>query len=384
MRCWGRNDLGQAGADAPIYAATPVKVPGDHRAVSVATAEGSSCLVDRDGKLWCWGDNRYGQVAGTQPALPGARVPVQRGGTYSTTPATVSGGWYHMCAETESGKAVCWGNNERGQLGDDGASSRGRKASFSSPPRRDNAQLSFRLATLNTLGNHHTRPNADADNFAPSRVRADWTSQLLVNNGIQVAGIQEQDAGQLAAIVGGSQGRLASYPEPSAGDLGVETAIVWDTTDFEALETSVIYTQFVARKLPRPVVKLRQISTGREFWVMNIHNAGWAYQRKRNQATKVQIAKIKELEETGLPVFYVGDFNEKKTIVCKVMQKTGLVSASGGRLKPNGDCVTPKLMRVDWIFGSSTAAMEGFEFTKPPLARLSTDHWLPVVDVTVP
>ncbi|CAN5324226.1 hypothetical protein BH09ACT12_BH09ACT12_18460 [soil metagenome] len=381
VRCWGRNDLGQVGDGAPIYTTAPTEVPGGHRAKSVAVGEGSSCLVDLDGALWCWGDNRFGQIAGKLPAVPAARVPVKRkGSSYES----VSGGWYHYCASTSAQKAVCWGDNERGQLGDNGPGSRSKTPAFTSPPADPGAPLNFRLASMNTLGNHHTHPFADADRFGPSRVRADWTSQMLVNNGIQVAGIQEQDAGQLAAIVSGSEGRFASFPEPSAGDLGVESTILWDTTDFEALETRVVQMQFIARVLPRPIVKLRQISTGQEFYVMAVHNAPNDYQAKRNKATKVQLKEIQKLEETGLPVFYVGDMNEKKTIFCKTLQRTGLVSASGGRLKPDGTCVTPRTMRVDWIFGPEATQWGGFEFTKPPLARLSTDHWVPVVDVVVP
>ncbi len=381
VRCWGRNDLGQVGDGAPVYATTPTAVPGGHRAVSIGVGEGASCLVDRDGALWCWGDNRFGQIAGKLPAVPGARTPVKRKGS---SYATVSGGWYHFCATTTSATAVCWGDNQRGQLGDQGPGSTSRKPTFAEPEPDPGGPLSFRLATMNTLGNHHTRPFADADRFGPSRVRADWTAQMLLNNGIQVAGIQEQDAGQLAAIIAGSEGRFASYPEPSAGDLGVESTIIWDTTDFEALETRTIRTQFIARVLPRPIVKLRQLSTGKEFYVMGVHNAPNDYQAKRDKATNKQLAEIQKLQETGLPVFYVGDMNEKKTILCKTMERTGLVSASGGRLKPNGTCVTPKLMRVDWIFGPAQTQWGGFEFSKPPLARLSTDHWVPVVDVVVP
>jgi endonuclease/exonuclease/phosphatase family metal-dependent hydrolase len=146
-----------------------------------------------------------------------------------------------------------------------------------------------------------------------------------------------------------------------------------------------IRTQFIARVLQRPVVRLKEKATGRQFWVMNIHNAPWQYQKKRNMATKVQLAKVKELEKSGLPVFYVGDFNEKKTILCKVLRRTGLVSPYGGRIAADGKCVLPRQrMHVDWIFGSPGAKYSGLSYTRPPLVRLSTDHWVPVVNVQVP
>jgi endonuclease/exonuclease/phosphatase family metal-dependent hydrolase len=165
----------------------------------------------------------------------------------------------------------------------------------------------------------------------------------------------------------------------------VEAPLVWDSRRYEAVRKFTIRTQFIARQLLRPYVKLRHKRTGRQFWVMNVHNAPWNYQKKRNQATRVQIAKIKELEQQGLPVFYVGDFNEKRTILCKVLRRTGLDSPAGGRINAQGQCVEPRQrMRVDWIFGSRFVGWSGFSYSRPPLVRLSTDHWVPVVDVQVP
>ena len=131
-------------------------------------------------------------------------------------------------------------------------------------------------------------------------------------------------------------------------------------------------------------MKLRQVTTGREFWVMDIHNAPNGYQAKRNKATNQQLAKIRELEATGLPVFYVGDFNEKKQVFCKVLKTSGLVSPTGGKIAKDGTCVTPRYMRIDWLFGSKSAQWAGYAVAQPPLVRLSTDHHMVVADVTVP
>ena len=297
---------------------------------------------------------------------------------------SVSGGWLHACAA--SGDAsVCWGNNERGQLGS-GKSVKPRIPRIVTPsptPRR--GPLSFRLASFNVLGNGHSRPYAHDDRFGPSRMRADWTAQALIANGLDVVGLQEPTAGQLQGILTAARGRYAAYPAPEEGDLAVEAALVWDTRKYEATKKRTIRTQFIARVLKRPVVRLKDKATGRQFWVMNVHNAPWDYQVKRNKATKAQIDKIKQLEQSRLPVFYVGDFNEKRTILCKVLRRTGLVSPYGGRINARGQCVEPRQrMRVDWIFGSRTAKYSGFAYTKPPLVRLSTDHWVPVVNVQVP
>ena len=377
VRCWGRNTQGQLGTGNTVGSATPRLVQGGHKAASIGLAEGTSCLVESGGALWCWGDNRYSQIGSGGDAILN---PTRRTGNYSA----VSGGWLHVCAA--SGDAsVCWGNNERGQLGD-GQTVRSKIPRIATPaPAARRAPFSFRLASFNVLGNGHSKPYAHDDRFGPSRMRADWTAQALITNRLDVVGLQEPTAGQLQGILTAAQGRYAAYPGPGAGDLAVEAPLVWDTRKYVAMEKMTIRTQFIARVLKRPVVRLKDRATGRQFWVMNIHNAPWDYQEKRNKAVKVQLAKIQELEQSGLPVFYIGDFNEKRTILCKVLKKTGLISPYGGRINDQGECVDPrKVMRVDWIFGSKTAKYSGFAYSKPPLVRLSTDHWVPVVNVQVP
>jgi hypothetical protein len=289
-----------------------------------------------------------------------------------------------VCAASGGGSA-CWGNNERGQLGN-GRPTDAKIQVLSAPaPAAQRSPYSFRLASFNVLGNGHSRPYAHDDRFGPSRMRAEWTAQALITGRVHVAGLQETTAGQLAGILTAAKGRYASYPGPGRGDRNVESSLVWDSRRFAATRKMTIRTQFIARVLPRPIVKLRDRATGRQFWVMDVHNAPWDYQHKRNLATKVQLKKIAELERSGLPVFYVGDFNEKRTILCKVLRRTELASPYGGRLNGRGECINPRgRMRVDWIFGSKFVKWSGFSYSKPPLVRLSTDHWVPVVNVRVP
>jgi hypothetical protein len=289
-----------------------------------------------------------------------------------------------VCAASGAG-STCWGNNERGQLGN-GRPTGAKVQVLSIPaPAAQRSPYSFRLASFNVLGNGHSRPYAHDDRFGPSRMRAEWTAQALITGRVHVAGLQETTAGQLAGILTAAKGRYASYPGPGRGDRNVESSLVWDSRRFAAMRKMTIRTQFIARVLPRPIVKLRDRATGRQFWVMDVHNAPWDYQHKRNLATKVQLKKIAELERSGLPVFYVGDFNEKRTILCKVLRRTELASPYGGRLNGRGECINPRgRMRVDWIFGSKFVKWSGFSYSKPPLVRLSTDHWVPVVNVRVP
>lgn len=75
-----------------------------------------TCMAAEDGKVWCWGDNFWGELGdgtvedGTHPVmvrgLPGTAV-------------DVSAGYAHTCALLDSGEAYCWGNNSGGQSAPD-------------------------------------------------------------------------------------------------------------------------------------------------------------------------------------------------------------------------------------------------------------------------
>jgi alpha-tubulin suppressor-like RCC1 family protein/endonuclease/exonuclease/phosphatase family metal-dependent hydrolase len=387
VRCWGRNQEGQLGDGDLVTSNKPRAVAGAHRARDIAVSEQASCLVDREDQTWCWGSNNYGQVAPGAPLVN--PTPVRRTGPE----AAVTGGWLHLCAVDAADQSSCWGNDEQGQLGD-GAKATPRSQSGSTAAsgsqrataaRATGGPYSFTIATMNALGNGHTRPYAKDDHFAPSRMRAEWTAGAIEHQlGASIVGVQETTAGQLQGIIDATNGAYASFQTPDAGDLGVESALLWKKSVWEATQTEVIKTQFIRRDLPRPVVKLRNRATGREIWVMNVHNAPWEYQAKRNAAAKEEIAKLQELEATGLPVFFIGDMNEKQTIFCKVLRDTQLVSPLGGSYR-KGTCTPPKgVLRVDWIFGSKSVGFEGYRTSRDTLVRLSTDHWVPVVRVNVP
>lgn len=378
--CWGRNNQGQLGDGTTAASNLPRAVRRGAGTRSVTASEGTSCLITGSGTLRCWGDNRYGQVRPKGPAV--VWTPRSRSGTF----ANASGGWLHNCAVRSDGGWGCRGSNEWGQLGFvPSRSARTQVSSAASPTAARRGPANFTLATMNVLGNNHTAPYRHDDRFGPSRMRAEWAAQALVTRGIDVVSLQEASAGQLASILAASGGRYEAFPGPSAGDLGVETTMLWDKTQWEATRRATITTQFIRRKLKRPVVRLKHIATGRQIWVMGVHNAPWDYQTKRNQAVRVQLEKLQELEATGLPVFYVGDMNEKMTILCKVLRATDMVSPIGGKITSEGECVKPRqTMRVDWIFGSKTVGWSRFENSRAPLVRLSTDHWVPVVDVQLP
>lgn len=69
-----------------------------------------------DGSVRCWGNGYQGQLGRDVGAGGGVMTPTAIEGM----PPSIVGialGWRHACAWTSAGEAVCWGNNEEGQLG---------------------------------------------------------------------------------------------------------------------------------------------------------------------------------------------------------------------------------------------------------------------------
>ncbi len=87
--------------------------PCDGCAVAVAAGAGHSCAVDQQGAVWCWGDNGDLELgsAGESSATPRAVSGVAGA-------ADVAAGARHSCALLrDGGRVVCWGANDKGQLG---------------------------------------------------------------------------------------------------------------------------------------------------------------------------------------------------------------------------------------------------------------------------
>lgn len=97
---------------------------------------------------------------------------------------------------------------------------------------------------------------------------------------------------------------------------------------------------------------------------------------------RIQVDAINTLRQDDIPVFFMGDRNEKDAVFCKVTTQTDLDSSSGG--SSGSPCRPPAGMRVDWIFGSSDAEFTGHRADRSaPVARI-TDHAVVTAGVSVP
>ena len=126
VKCWGRNSLGQLGngvwgSSPSSRSTTPVDVVRLRSGV-VAIAAGfrHTCALTTRGGVKCWGDNSQGQlgVEKTSHFSTPNPTPLDVKGLTRGVAAVTAGG-FHTCALTTEGRVKCWGNNSRGQLGDD-------------------------------------------------------------------------------------------------------------------------------------------------------------------------------------------------------------------------------------------------------------------------
>lgn len=61
LYCWGDNQVGQLGDGTTTNSSLPVKVPGLTAVSGVSISVGTVCAT-AGGAAWCWGHNRYGQL----------------------------------------------------------------------------------------------------------------------------------------------------------------------------------------------------------------------------------------------------------------------------------------------------------------------------------
>lgn len=113
--CWGDNQWGQLGNDSFINSTTPVVVGGLTDAVSIAALHKHVCALTAAGAVKCWGRNYHGELGNNSTV--NSATPVDVVGLSSGVQQLAVGG-FHACALLADGGIKCWGYNFHGQLGD--------------------------------------------------------------------------------------------------------------------------------------------------------------------------------------------------------------------------------------------------------------------------
>jgi alpha-tubulin suppressor-like RCC1 family protein len=119
LQCWGWNFHGQlgnaAGNSNNVAAPNPTEIANLWDAQQVTGGGFHTCVRTTTSRVKCWGDNKYGQMgsvtADPDPNPTPALVPNLTG------VVAVDAGEQHTCAFDSSGRVWCWGQNFFGQLG---------------------------------------------------------------------------------------------------------------------------------------------------------------------------------------------------------------------------------------------------------------------------
>jgi alpha-tubulin suppressor-like RCC1 family protein/serine/threonine protein kinase len=101
---------------------------------NIAAGGRHSCMLDAGGRALCWGNNERGQLG--DGSFDAHAEPLPVAGDFSMS--SLSAGVWHSCGVSREGELYCWGSNDAGQLGDGTTTSR-------SAPVRVSGSASYRL-----------------------------------------------------------------------------------------------------------------------------------------------------------------------------------------------------------------------------------------------
>jgi hypothetical protein len=123
--CWGENKFGEVGDGTQEFHAKAWRVLNLPRAREIAAGEGHTCIISVKDEVWCWGDNHAGQCGGTPtPGLaPEPVFPQKVPGLDGIRLDQLTAGRGHTCGVSHAeGAAYCWGLNNEKQIGNHSAS----------------------------------------------------------------------------------------------------------------------------------------------------------------------------------------------------------------------------------------------------------------------
>lgn len=122
--CWGKNSNGAVGDGTYAPRSSPVQVLDETGTTSytdwkhIITAQESTCGLRTNGRIYCWGDNTYGELGDATNTRKNIPVEIS-----PATPNWVKLGnsnGYGACAIRNDGRAYCWGRDYMENLGNGG------------------------------------------------------------------------------------------------------------------------------------------------------------------------------------------------------------------------------------------------------------------------
>ena len=237
-------------------------------------------------------------------------------------------------------------------------------------------ETTFRVGTFNVLGSSHTATHGgNKKGYASGFTRMGWAWSMISQADLSVVGFQELEEVQYHRMR--SLSGWEAYPGPTLDRGSIRNSLAWDPDVWELVEaTSIGIPYFGGQIIRRPVVKLKNIESGREVWFFNTHNPAstprWGNNaRWRAAAIDIEVRLANELSADGTPVVFTGDYNDRAEAFCPLVGGTELEAANGGSY--DGGCSPPGHMDVDWIFGSGMEFSGFVSASRGVIGRVS-DH----------
>jgi alpha-tubulin suppressor-like RCC1 family protein len=113
---WGDNTNGALGDNTITQRITPVRVGGAVKTFcQIAVGSLYAAAIDRYGKIWSWGNNNFGQLGNN--STTGYSTPVSVCGANKTF-CRIYGGSATLYGVDKNGNVWAWGSNTSGEIGD--------------------------------------------------------------------------------------------------------------------------------------------------------------------------------------------------------------------------------------------------------------------------
>ncbi|MCW2926883.1 MAG: hypothetical protein JWM86_851 [Thermoleophilia bacterium] len=231
-----------------------------------------------------------------------------------------------------------------------------------------NASGEWKIGSFNVLGASHTSASGNSPELASGAQRTPGMISYLKKYDVDVVGLQEFQPSQQDAF------RAAKSGYSMHGDK--DNVIAWKSDKYQLVSSrSIKVPYFEGKERDMPVVQLEEKATGKRAWFINVHNPAdtanhHGQQGYRTEAMKRERELVTQLRASGLPVFIVGDFNERGE-ARSTMTAGNLLTASDPKSGQEG---------IDWVFGTGPVRFTGNVIDQDPKRQKVSDH--PIVVAT--
>lgn len=263
-------------------------------------------------------------------------------------------------------------------------------------PGTSTAGTNLRISSFNMRGASHTEG-------APSGSNAHWLSRIklslavIQSKSLDVIGFQEFEPRQREYITK----NLPNYAITTQGK--DSDSIMWNTNKFSAIDKGTWTTVYFGGKIEEPWVKLKDKSTGQEFYVLNVHdpiNRGQGDNQTRYENALAHKALVKKLVLQA-PVMLTGDFNSAysnssgagaatnaQLTYCVLTSDKTMFDAYDLSVPRNAKCPNPppKGTRnyIDHIYLTPGIEVSMFDDVPGGYTSNGSDHPTIFADVTIP